>query len=253
MTNTANTANTSITAATTRTRSPFGAVRTVTVAAVVVAALGLSACGAVAEKATEQGVEQLIESSVDDQLGDFDIDLSDGNFSIDTGDGSFSFGEDGSMVFDTDEGTFVGQVDEHGIELSGDDGSFVDIDLDETGDAASISVETDDGTFEASTELATLDDWPADIPRPTIEHDEWVAGSVTGDQLWLTTGGSISAEPRDAVLAYASMFDGAEVVAETWGESEVVTITTDDWSINVLADVNTLRGGSSVSYTIASR
>lgn len=209
-----------------------GRMRTVTIAAAVAAALGFSACGAVAEKATEQGIERLIESSVDDELDGFDIDLdlSDGDFSIDTDDGSFSIGGDGSIVFDTDEGSFVGQVDEHGIELSGDDGSF-----------------------QASSQLASFDDWPADIPRPTIENDEWFAGSVTGDQLWLTAGGSVSASPRDAVMAYASMFGFAEVVEETWGESEVVTITTDHYSINVLADVNTLRGGSTISYTISSR
>lgn len=232
-----------------------GVIAKITIAGAVAAALGLSACGAVAERATEQGVEQLIESSIDDELGDFDIDLdlSDGNFSIDTDDGSFSFGEDGTVVFDTDEGTFTGQVDATGIELNGDDGSVFDMDIGGDEESVSISVETDEGSFEASSALATLDDWPADVPRPIVELDEWVAGAVTGDELWLNTGGSVAATPQETVAAYVSMFAGAEVVEQDLGETEAVTITTPDYVINVMADVNSLRGGSSVSYTITSR
>lgn len=230
-----------------------GVVARITIAAAVAATLGLSACGAVAERATEQGLEQLIESSIDDELGDFDIDLSDGNFSIETDDGSFSFGEDGTVVFDTEEGTFTGQVDETGIELNGDDGSLFDMDISGDDESVSISVETDEGSFEASSELASLDDWPADVPRPIVELDQWSAGAVTGDQLWLNAGGSVAATPQDAVATYASMFADAEIVEQDLGETEAVSITTSDYIINVMADVNSLRGGSSVSYTIASR
>lgn len=232
-----------------------GVIAKITIAAAVAAALGLSACGAVAERATEQGVEQLIESSIDDELGGFDIDLdlSDGNFSIDTDDGSFSFDEDGTVVFDTEDGTFTGQVDETGIELNGDDGSVFDMDITGDDESVSISVETDEGSFEASSELASLDDWPAGVPRPIVELDEWVAGAVTGDELWLNAGGSVAATPQDAVAVYSSMFAGAEVVELNIGETEAVTITTPDYIVNMMADVNSLRGGSTVSYTITNR
>jgi hypothetical protein len=57
--------------------------------AVLIAATGLTACGAVAEKAGEKATEKAIESQTG---GDVDVDTDDGSVSIETEEGSASFG-----------------------------------------------------------------------------------------------------------------------------------------------------------------
>ncbi len=234
--------------------------RTVGIAAAVAATLGMSACGAVADKAAEKGVEQVIESSLDDELGDFDIDLdlSDGDFSIETDDGTFSFGEDGSIVLDTDEGMFTGQVDESGIEINGSNGEVVDIDLATTGnddngsDGGSISIETDDGVYDASFGFADWSNWPSEIPRPNFTADEWISGSTDDNGLWIIAGGTVDGSPDQVVADYAALFADAAITAEDWGdETEALTITTNGFTISLLGDPNDLRGGTNLSITLA--
>lgn len=238
--------------------------RKITIAAAVVATLGLSACGAVVDKAAEhsveQGMERLIESSIDDELAGFDIDLdlSDGDFSIETDDGTFSFNDDGSVVLDTDQGVFTGQVDESGVQISDEDGSVVDIDIDaSSAEGGSINVESDDGTFYASDdagyESADWSNWPTQIAQPNFTADQWITGSADDNGIWIMAGGTVDGDPRQAVDTYAATFVGAAVTEHDWDDETVgQTITTNDFVISLLGDPNDLRGGTNLSITIAS-
>lgn len=229
--------------------------------------IAFSGCSAIADKATEEGVERMIESSLDDELGDVDIDfgglLGDGggDFSIRTDDGSFSFGEDGSIVIDTPEGTFTGQADDSGISLDGDDGSVVDTvfdmvfdtDLDGSGDGSgSISFETADGEFSSQFGDEAWSIWPSDVPRPDFDRDPWVSGTETDGVIWILAGGTSDAEPATALARYTERFSGYEVTTESWDGSEIATLTNGTYTVIASANHDDYLGATALSVSLSS-
>lgn len=101
--------------------------------------LAFSACG----KATETGMEQLIESQGG---GKIDLDSGDGGFSMQTEDGGMRIDKDGNFVItDADGSVITGRADS------------------ETGE---FSMESDEGGFRAGATTELPDEWPSSVPEP---------------------------------------------------------------------------------------
>lgn len=105
--------------------------RAAAVAAGLSAAMTLTGCGAIIEQATEEVVEQAVESETG---GDVEID------------------------FDSDDGS---------ISVTGEDGEEFSIDIDEDGEASVMSSTDDEGnTFEMTTGSGVPEEWPDELPLP---------------------------------------------------------------------------------------
>ena len=101
--------------------------------------LAFSSCG----KATETGLEQLIESQ---SGGKIDLDSGDGGFSIQTEDGGMRIDRDGNFIItDADGSVIIGRADS------------------ETGE---FSMESDEGGFRAGATADLPNEWPSDVPEP---------------------------------------------------------------------------------------
>jgi hypothetical protein len=249
--------------------------RPVVFALALAGVVAFSGCSAIADKATEEGVERMIESSLDDELGDVDIDFDGlmgdggGDFSIRTDDGSFSLGEDGSIVIDTPDGTFTGQADDDGISLEGDDGSRFDMgfdtefdtesdtefdtEFDDAGDGSgSISFETADGEFSSQFGDEAWSIWPSDVPRPDFDRDPWVSGTETDGVIWILAGGTSDAAPATALASYTERFSGYEVTTESWDGSEIATLTNDTYTVIASANHDDYLGATALSVSLSS-
>jgi hypothetical protein len=170
------------------------------IAIVGVLASTVAGCGKIAEKASEEAVEQAIESEGGE---DVEIDFSDDGLTVESqeGDLTFTADEDGVQIDGTDaEGNdFSLDGDESGIEIESEDGNgSLDIDddgtftvTDENGEVVTGEVDSDGETVEFSvdgengddasfsTSEGIPDEWPSDVPEP--EGLEEVSGSFFSD------------------------------------------------------------------------
>jgi hypothetical protein len=165
---------------------------TIKISAAVAACVAFSACGAVAEKVTEEGAERLIEAESGENV-ELDFDSDDGSFSLETEEGGFSLDEDGNFVVtDQDGSVFTGSAndaDGGGILVQGDDGESV---------------------YRLVTDIPA--EWPSEVPRPegiAIEGGSYVAAE--GETL-ITVIGTPSGSAVDYTDSYLSSVASAGFV-----------------------------------------
>ncbi len=145
------------------------------ITAVIGACLAFSACGAIAEKITEEGAERIIESESGENV-DLDFNSGDGSFSIQTEDGSFAVDEDGNFVVtDQDGSVFTGSASDDGLSVSNAEGDPV---LNVSGDDGEVLMQGEDGesVFRIVTDIP--EEWPSEIPRPEglqVEGGSYIA------------------------------------------------------------------------------
>lgn len=218
--------------------------RNLTIAAAAIAALSLSSCGAIVERATEKAVEEGVERAIEADSGEeveLDFDAGDGTFSIETEDGSFSVdGEDGTFVLETEDGTFEGSGDENGFEVTDENGStVVDADFDdETGDG-SIRIETVDGTFSAGEGDWGM--WPVSVARPDFSADPVVGGVEEDGLVWAYANGEVTADAQAAVDTYVATLDGFDVTDTSTSKGYALArLSNGEFRVEVSATDNAL-------------
>lgn len=180
---------------------------------VVGACLAFSACGAIAEKVTEEGAERILESESGGNV-DLDFNNGDGSFSVKTEDGGFSFDEDGNFVVtDQDGSVFTGSASEDQIVVTDQNGDPV-LDVTGDGDNGELSIQGDDGeaVYRVVTEIPS--EWPSNIPRPeglAIEGGTYI--SADGESMI-----SIIGTPSGSAVDYTDKYLVA-VAAAGWTET----------------------------------
>jgi hypothetical protein len=222
------------------------------IAGVAVAALGLSACGAIAEKVAEEGAERIIEHESGE---DVEIDFNgDGGISVQTEDGSVRIGEDGSFeVVGEDGEVFTGQAGEDGFTVEGEDGSAV-INIDGDGDNADITFSGDDGDSSYRTGNGVPAEWPAEIPLPQGLADINHSVSNFDGEFTISVNGSSSRTASDYAGQYHAQLEssGYERSFLTDSEGFVSAIFEgSNWSINTTA-ADAGNGTSTLSVTVLS-
>jgi len=178
-----------------------------TISAAIGACLAFSACGAIAEKTTEEGAERVIEAESGENV-ERDVDSDGGSFSIETGEGGSSFDDDGTLVVtDGDGSVFTGSANDDDLvatdandddlvatdandddlvatDANDDDLVATDADGDPVmnvvadGEGEEISIQGDDGDiiYRVDTEIPA--EWPSEIPRPdglVVEAGSYIA------------------------------------------------------------------------------
>jgi hypothetical protein len=224
------------------------------VGAVAVATTG---CGRLIERATEEAVEQAIES---DSGEDVEIDFSDGEIRVESADGdiTFSADEDGVQIdgTDADGNDFSVGADENGLELESEDGTSLDIDgdgtfvaTDENGEVITgeadgdggFTVEGSDGeaVFSSSDEIP--EQWPGNVPQPEGLGDITGTYFSEGDDQSIIVTGTVSGDLRDTFDGYTSQLEDA-------GFEEESTFTQGDDA----ASSTYVRGEQRISVSIQS-
>ena len=177
------------------------------IAGVAVAALGLSACGAVAEKIAEEGAERIIEGETGE---DVEIDFNgDGGISVQTEEGSVRIGEDGSFeVVGEDGEVFTGQAGEDGFTVEGEDGSAV-INIDGDGENADItfSDEDSDGSYRVGEGVPA--EWPSEVPAPQALSDIQHSVSNFDGEFAITIHGSSAQTASDFASQYHAQLEAS--------------------------------------------
>ena len=147
----------------------------------VVTVFGLAGCGKVAEKATEELVEQAIERESGENV---QVDIGDDGVSIEGDQGSFEVDEEGNFVATDEEGnTITGGTDEDG----------------------NVVVESDEGTF-TGTAGGLPDNWPDDIPVPAGVTIEGASVIETAEGMLMTLGGTAD-DAAAVATAYAEQLE----------------------------------------------
>ncbi|MGB0113942.1 MAG: hypothetical protein WBP59_12025 [Ilumatobacteraceae bacterium] len=187
--------------------------------ALALGTLALSSCG----KATETGIEQLVESQTG---GDIDLDLNgDGGFSIDTGEGSMTIDEDGNFVV-TDQ-----------------DGEVITGNASEDGD---FNIQSEDGEFSLNSGAGIPDEWPGEIPRPEAMSDITSSMQSGGDGFVISVTGRTEPGFHDA---YATMLEGIGLErTSTYESGDTVSSVYEstEWSVSV----NSYADGDDVSTVV---
>ncbi len=149
----------------------------VKISAAVAACLAFSACGAIAEKITEEGAERIIEAESGEDI-ELDFDSGDGSFSIETEEGGFSLDEDGNFVVtDQDGSVFTGSASDDQLVVLDEDGNPV-LNVNGDGSGGEILVQGNDGesVYRVVTEIPA--EWPSQVPLPEgldVEGGSYVA------------------------------------------------------------------------------
>jgi hypothetical protein len=224
------------------------------VGAVAVATTG---CGRLIERATEEAVEQAIESDSGEEV---EIDFSDGEIRVESAEGdiTFSADEDGIQIdgTDADGNDFSVDADENGLEVQSEDGTSLDIDedgtfvaTDENGEVITgeadgdggFTVEGSDGeaVFSSSDEIP--EQWPSDVPEPDGLSDVTGTYFSEGDDQSIIVTGTVSGDLRDAFDGYTSQLEDA-------GFEEESTFTQGDDAANSTY----VRGEQRISVSIQS-
>jgi hypothetical protein len=189
----------------------------------VVAAVGASvALLASCAKATETGIEQVVESQTGEDV-DLDVD-DDGSFSVETDEGGMTVDEDGNFVI----------TDENGETITGNAG-------DEDGDYA---IETEDGDFRMDASGDVPDEWPDEVPEPAGISGGTASVQTIDDQLGISFGGSAgegfideyAAALEDAGFEQISNFESAENATRIF-EDATWTVTVSSYGTD--GDVQT--------------
>lgn len=181
-------------------------------------AIATTGCGRLIERATEEAVEQAIESDSGEEV---EIDFSDGEIRVESEDGdiTFSADEDGVQIdgTDADGNDFSVDADETGVEIEGEDGTSLDIDEDGTFVATDgngevltggadgeggFTVEGSDGEDVFATSDGIPEQWPSDVPEPDGLSDITGAYFSEGDDLSIVVTGTASGDLRDAFDRY---------------------------------------------------
>ena len=225
--------------------------------AVGAVAIAASGCGRLIERATEEAVEQAIES---DSGEDVEIDFSDGELRVesDEGDITFTADDDGVQIdgTDADGNDFSVDADESGVEIDSDGNGSLDVDedgtfvaTDEDGEVFTGSADADGGfTVEGSDGEAVFEtsdgipeQWPDDVPQPEGLGD--VSGSYIsdGDSLSIVVTGIASGDLRE-------VFDDYKQRLEDAGFEEESTFTQGDDA----ASSTLVRGERRLSISIQS-
>lgn len=171
-----------------RTSHDSATTRTLRVSAAIAACFAFTACGAIAEKVTEEGAERILEAESGENI-ELDFDSDDGSFSIETEDGGFSLDDDGTFVVtDGDGSVFTGSASDDGIAVVDDNGDPV-LNVAGNGDGGEISIQGDDGeaVYRLDTEIPA--EWPSAVPLPDgldIEGGTYIASD--GEQVITVVG-----------------------------------------------------------------
>ncbi len=172
-------------------------------------ALAFSGC----EKASETGLEKLIESQ---SGGNVDLDLNgDNGFSVQTEEGGMSIDENGNFVI----------TDANGSVLTGNADS-------ETGE---FSMESEDGSFSSGATTELPEEWPREIPEPNglAIASATVIGSST-DQVFNVVGTVDDGE--GFVKSYASALESAGFNEDSTFTSDGTinnVYSNDDWTVGI--------------------
>ena len=215
--------------------------RHLTIAAAAIAALSLSSCSSLIERATEKAVEEGVERAIEADTGEeveLDFDADSGSISIETEDGSFSVdGEDGSFVLETEDGTFEGSADEDGYEVTNEDGTTV-IDADFDDETGQIEIVTDDGSFVAGNGAQAWDLWPSEIARPDLGGDVTVTGQTFSDGgVWLLAAGDVGGSADQALTDFTDRLDGFTSTEEgTSADTHWINMTNGNYDLSIVAD-----------------
>ena len=226
--------------------------------ALAIGALAIAAtgCGRLIEKATEEAVEQAIESESGE---DVEIDFSDGEIRVesDEGDVTFTADENGVQIdgTDADGNDFSVDADENGLEVESENGSSLDIDDDGTfvatdengevftGEAGEdgITVEGSDGDAVFATAAGIPEQWPSDVPEPEGLSDITGTYFSEGDDVSIVVTGTTSGGLRDVLDRYTDKLEDA-------GFEEESTFTQGDDA----ASSTFVRGGRRIAVSIQS-
>ncbi|WP_395153841.1 hypothetical protein [Ilumatobacter sp.] len=197
--------------------------------------LSMSACGAIAEKITEEGAERIIEAETGENV---ELDINgDGGISVQSGEGGFSLNEDGEFVLtDADGSVFSGSA--------GEDGQ--------------VTVESEDGEsfYRVVTEIPA--EWPNGVPRPDgliIDTGSFV--KAEGETL-MTLLGSPNGSAIDFTNAYGATLGAAGFTetgrfdSETDGGSAAQrTYESASWALNISGYVDD--SGNVVNLSLVSK
>lgn len=125
--------------------------------AAIVIGLGASACSSedLAERITEEAIENETGEDVDLELGD------DGQVEIQTEDGSMTVDENGNMVIETPDGTTVVDAEGDAVNVATPDGTAV---ISQDGETITFEGDDGSGSYSAGTEIP--DEFPDDVPLP---------------------------------------------------------------------------------------
>jgi hypothetical protein len=223
---------------------PASNIRTsVKISAAVAACLAFSACGAIAEKVTEEGAERIIESESDGDV-DFDFDSGDGSFSVQTEDGTFAANADGSFVVTGENGEVLsGSANDDGLVVLNEDGDPV---LNVSGDSGEISIEGEDGenVFRVVTEIPA--EWPSDVPLPdglTIEGGTYIIDD--GETLMTLIGAPNNGDAFEYIENYgnalraAGLNETGQFDSSAGGSTNAQRIyENNEWVVNMIAFVD---------------
>lgn len=224
------------------------------VGAIAVAGTG---CGRLIEKATEEAVEQAIESDSGEEV---EIDFSDGEIRVESeeGDITFSADEDGVQIdgTDADGNDFSVDADENGLEVDSENGVSLDVDedgsfvaTDEDGevftgdvDEDGLTVEGEDGEAVFATTEGVPPQWPSDVPQPQGLSDITGTYFSDGEEVSIVITGTASGGLQDVFDEYRGQLEDA-------GFEEQSTFTQGDEAANATY----LRGDSFVAVTVQSQ
>ena len=224
------------------TRRPGG--RAALVAACIVGSFAFSACGAIAQKVTEEGAERIIESNTGEDVElDFD---GDGSFSVQTEDGSFAVDENGDFVVTDGEGeVYTGSADEGGIVVNdGSGGQVLSIDADDNGE---IRMQSEEGEAVYNIGAEIPEGWPAGVPQPRDLEIESSSMMGTADEFMITLTGRpdgdaiAAADTYGAQLTAAGFTEAGAYSGESGGET---TVNRSYEGSGLLVNVSASEGGT---------
>jgi hypothetical protein len=220
--------------------------------------LSMSACGAIAEKITEEGAERIIEAETGENV---ELDINgDGGISVRSAEGGFSLNEDGEFVITDAEGSVLsGSAGESGLVVFDEDGNpVVDVDVDANGETGQVTLQGEDGEsfYRVVTEIPA--EWPNSVPRPEgLAIDMGSVIKAEGVTL-MTLIGSPNGSAIDFTNAYGAALGAAGFTEASrfdsdtdGGTSALRTYESDAWTLNISGSVD--NSGNIVNLSLTSK
>jgi hypothetical protein len=231
---------------------------TTTVLGAGAAALLVSGCGDLIERATEEAVEEVVERAAESEgAGNVEVDINDDGISIESDEGDLTIQADENGVQidgqDADGNDFSLDADEDGLNAQSDDGS-VQVDADgsftatdadgdvTTGEASvdddgfDVTIEDEDGESTFSTGEGIPDDWPDDIPEPQGLEDTVNQVTASPEASSYVVAGTTGSSAQDAYEDYVSELEDAGFINDSsfnQGDAYSGTFTRDGITISV--------------------
>ena len=228
------------------------------ISAAVAACLAFSACGAIAEKVTEEGAERIIESESGGDV-EIDFDSDDGSFSVQTEDGSFAVDDDGSFVVTGEDGEVLsGSASDDGLIVLDESGDPV-LNVSGDGDEGEISIQGENGEDVYKVVTDVPDEWPSDVPRPeALTVDAGSYASADGETLMTligapNNGDSVTyTENYGAALVAAGLTETGRFDSSSDGATNAQrTYENIGWVVNVSGYVD--ESTNSISISLVSK